>query len=168
MIKKLKHIYATSSSSRFKKYLEKKGVSIGKNVCFKDCKKVDIDVSNAMLIEIGDNVFFNIDFTLLTHDAVSRVLSIKYEDYFPDSVGKVKIGNNVHFEKNVTVLKGVTIGDNVFIEHDSMVTKNIPSNCIAGGCPARIIWSLEDYYEQPKEECVDECIFFSTQKHPHK
>lgn len=156
MLKKLKQLYATTSSSRFKKYLEKKGVTIGENVYFKNCKKMDIDLSNPMLIEIGDNVFFNRDFTLLTHDAVSWIFRIKYKDFVPNSIGKVKIGNNVHFARNVTVLRGVTIGDNVFIGHSSLVTKDIPPNCIAAGSPAKVVCTLDDYYKRSKARCVDE------------
>lgn len=156
MLKKLKHLYATTSSERFRKYLEKKGVTIGKNVYFKNSKKMDFDLSNPMLIEIGNNVFFNRDFTLLTHDAVSWIFRIKYKDFVPNSVGKVKIGNNVHFARNVTVLRGVTIGDNVFIGHSSLVTKDIPPNCIAAGTPAKVICSLDDYYKRSKAKSIEE------------
>lgn len=156
MLKKLKQLYATSSSARFKRYLQKQGVTIGDNVYFKNSKKMDFDLSNPMLIEIGNNVFFNRDFTLLTHDAVSWIFRIKYKDFIPNSVGKVHIGNNVHFARNVTILRGVSIGDNVFIGHSSLVTKDIPPNCIAAGIPAKVICSLDDYYKRSKEQCIQE------------
>ena len=44
----------------------------------------------------------------------------------------------------VTVLPGVTIGDNVVIGAGSIVTKDIPSNVVAVGNPARVIRSLEN------------------------
>ena len=34
---------------------------------------------------------------------------------------------------------GITIGDNVIIGAGSVVTKDIPSNCVVVGNPARII-----------------------------
>ena len=40
---------------------------------------------------------------------------------------------------NVIVLKGVRIGQNSIIAAGSIVTKSIPSNCIAGGNPAKIL-----------------------------
>lgn len=155
-MKILKHWYAISSNKRFVKHLRKKGVKIGNNVLFKNTKKTDIDLSTPLLIEIGDNVFFNRDFTLLTHDAVARVFREKYNDFSANSIGRVKIGNNVSFARNVTVLKGVTIGDNVFVAHSSLVTKDIPPNCIAAGIPAKVICSLDDYYERYKKNRLQE------------
>ncbi len=52
---------------------------------------------------------------------------------------------------NTTVLKGVTIGNNVIIGAGSLVNHDIPDNCVAAGNPARVIMSLEDYYAKRKE-----------------
>jgi maltose O-acetyltransferase len=51
----------------------------------------------------------------------------------------VIIGKNVFIGARVTVLKGVTIGDNSVIASGSVVTHSVPQNCIAGGVPARLI-----------------------------
>ena len=51
----------------------------------------------------------------------------------------IKVGNNVWIGGNVTVLPGVSIGDNVVIGAGSVVTKDIPSNVIAVGNPCRVI-----------------------------
>ena len=40
-------------------------------------------------------------------------------------------------------MPGVTIGDNVIIGANSVVTKDIPDNCIAVGMPAKIIRQLD-------------------------
>ena len=40
---------------------------------------------------------------------------------------------------NVVVMKGVTIGDNVIIGANSIVTKDIPANTIAVGSPCKVI-----------------------------
>lgn len=58
------------------------------------------------------------------------------------SKGPVSIGNNVWLANNVCVMPGVTIGDGVVIGANSVVTHNIPSYCIAAGCPAKIIKQL--------------------------
>ncbi|MEI6197985.1 MAG: DapH/DapD/GlmU-related protein [Verrucomicrobiota bacterium] len=54
----------------------------------------------------------------------------------------VIIGNNVWLGSRVMVLKGVTIGDNSVIAAASVVTKSIPSNCIAAGNPAKVIRTI--------------------------
>ena len=38
---------------------------------------------------------------------------------------------------NVTILPGVSIGNNVVIAAGAVVTKDIPDNCLAGGVPAK-------------------------------
>ena len=60
----------------------------------------------------------------------------------PDSQDVV-IGNNVFLGNDVTVLKGVTIGDNSVVAAGSIVTKSFPENVIIGGVPAKIIRDLD-------------------------
>lgn len=49
------------------------------------------------------------------------------------------IGNNCWIGTNVRICKGVTIGDNSIVAACSVVTKDVPSNCIVAGNPARIV-----------------------------
>lgn len=51
----------------------------------------------------------------------------------------VHIGSNVWLGVNVTVLKGVTIGENTLVAAGSVVTHPLPSNVVAAGVPARIL-----------------------------
>lgn len=51
----------------------------------------------------------------------------------------VTIGHNVWIGGDVTILPGVTIGDNCTIGAGSVVTRDIPANSIAAGNPARVI-----------------------------
>jgi acetyltransferase-like isoleucine patch superfamily enzyme len=55
----------------------------------------------------------------------------------------VTIGKNVWVTTRCIILQGVTIGDNVIISAGSVVVSDIPSNCIAGGNPAKVIKFLE-------------------------
>ncbi len=59
------------------------------------------------------------------------------------SKGSVTIGKNVWLGDKVAILPGVTIGDNVIVGANSVVTSNIPSDCIAAGIPATIKRKLE-------------------------
>lgn len=56
----------------------------------------------------------------------------------------IQIGNNVWFGAGVTVLGGVTVGDNTVIAAGSVVTRDIPSNCLAAGVPCRVLRELND------------------------
>ena len=159
IINYISRLYYRSSSERYIKYLKSKGISIGGGN-FIDPKTSVIDVSRPSLISIGDNCYMNRNFTLLTHDWVTHVF-IYAGLNFINSSGKITIGNNVSFGQNVMVLKGVTIGDNVFIGAGSIVTKNIPSNCIAVGCPCKAIMTLEEYYNKRIKKSRDEAFEYA-------
>ena len=59
------------------------------------------------------------------------------------------------------ILKGVTIGDNVFIGANSVVSKDIPSNSIAVGSPAYVVHTLDDYYKIRQEKCIIEALDYA-------
>lgn len=60
----------------------------------------------------------------------------------------VVIGNHVWIGRNVTINKGVGIGPNSIIAGHSVVTKNIPSNCIAAGTPAKVVKYQVDWLRE--------------------
>lgn len=153
--------WAKTNQTRFKKYLRKKGIEIGDNFkIYGDIKSILIDTTRPSLVTIGHNVSLNSNFKLLTHDFVTHVFINKFHEFIPSS-GRVKIGNNVGFGMDCTVLKGVTIGDNCFIGNGSIVSKDIPSNSIAVGRPAKVISSLEDYFKKRKEKCIEEALIYA-------
>jgi acetyltransferase-like isoleucine patch superfamily enzyme len=56
-----------------------------------------------------------------------------------DRPGPITIGNNVWIGINATIVGPVTIGDNAVIGAGSVVLKDIPSNAVAAGVPAKVI-----------------------------
>lgn len=134
------------------------GVSIGENTFIHTHSVVDL--TRPSLVSIGSNCYLNKGFILLTHDYISGVIRNVYGDFL-NSSGKVVIGNNVGTGYNVTILKGVTIGDNCFIAANSLVTKDMPSDVVIGGQPARVLCSLEDYYAKRKKQCVAEALEYA-------
>lgn len=148
-------------SDAYFNYLRAKGVKIGKNiVLFDSPRNCVIDITRPSLVEIGDNVSLNTNFRLLTHDYVTDVFKYLYHEFIPSS-GPVKIGNNVKFGADCMVLKNVTIGDNTFIGSGSIVTKDIPANSVAVGRPARVVCSIDDYFERRKVECEKEAFRYA-------
>ncbi|WP_417372731.1 acyltransferase [Glutamicibacter protophormiae] len=53
--------------------------------------------------------------------------------------GDISIGNHVWFAVNASALGGSKVGDGSVIGFGSLVTGEIPNNCIAAGSPARVI-----------------------------
>lgn len=105
-------------------------------------------------IHIGKNVFINSgchfqdqggitigDGTLIGHNVVLATIN---HDLDPDHRGDnhlapITLGKNVWIGSNATVLPGVTIGDGAIIAAGAVVAKDVPSNVVVGGVPARII-----------------------------
>lgn len=91
-------------------------------------------------VTIGDNCFIGPNVGLYTAchpvDPAERNALIQWAE-------PISIGHNVWIGGGVTVLPGVTIGDNVTIGAGSVVTKDIPSNCVAVGNPCRPVKFLE-------------------------
>lgn len=54
----------------------------------------------------------------------------------------VTIGKNCWLGNSVTILPGVSLGDNVTVGANSVVTKSFPSNVVIAGVPAKIIKEL--------------------------
>jgi len=53
--------------------------------------------------------------------------------------GSARIGNNTWLGPNSSIMNGISIGNNCFIGLGTVVTKSLPDNVVAAGCPARII-----------------------------
>lgn len=97
-------------------------------------------ISAAESIEIGSNVLCGANVTITDTDW--HHLDRSLEGIEPAPSAPVIIGSNVWLGMNVIILKGVTIGSNSMISTNSVVTKNIPANVLAGGLPAKVIRKL--------------------------
>ncbi len=91
-------------------------------------------------VYIGDNVMIGPN-TLIT--TVGHPLTPKGRRKHLAQASKIHIGDDVWIGGNVTVLPGVTIGNNVVIGAGAVVTKDILDNSLAVGVPAKVIKELE-------------------------
>lgn len=114
---------------------------------------VIIDPSHCYHIRIGSNVTLAPRVHILAHDA-STFMFFGYT-----RAADVNIGDYVFIGASSIVMPGVTIGDRVIIGAGSVVTKDIPSNSVAVGNPARVICSLDEYLEKEKAKMNRENTF---------
>lgn len=159
IIKRIKLLWAKSSSERYCTYLRSKGVYIGEGT-YISSRTCLIDITRPSLVTIGKNCYINERFTLLTHDYTTKVF-LHMGKGFINSSGCVTIGDNVSFGQNVMVLKGVTIGDNCFIGAGSVVTKDIPANAVAVGAPCKVIMTIDEYYKKRQRKCEAEAFEYA-------
>lgn len=115
----------------------KAGLKLGNNVSIQP--GVKFDISHCWLIEIGDNVIIAPEAYILAHDTSTKATVGKTR------LGKVKVSNNVFVGLRAVVLPNVEIGENSIVAAGSIVTKDVPSNVVVAGNPAKIICTLEEY-----------------------
>jgi len=56
----------------------------------------------------------------------------------------IAIGRNVWIAAGVTVIGGVSVGENSVVAAGSVVTKDVPANTLVGGNPAKVIRSIAE------------------------
>ncbi len=58
------------------------------------------------------------------------------------TAGHIHIKQNVWIGANATILPSVKIGENSVVAAGSVVSKDVPDNCVVGGIPAKIIKTI--------------------------
>lgn len=86
-----------------------------------------LDKTNPKGIHIDDETYIASGAIIFTHDYARAI----HKDTF--------IGKKCFIGANAIIMCGIKIGDEVIVGSGAIVTKDVPSNCIVAGNPARII-----------------------------
>jgi len=138
--------FTTGYHCRFDLLSDKINEDSKKLVIGKNCKIGDgVHIVATKKVTIGDNCLMasKIFISDTSHGDYSKFTADSSPEIPPDDrplyAKPINIGNNVWIGENVSILLGVTIGNGCIIGANSVVTRNIPDNCIAIGSPARVI-----------------------------
>ena len=126
-------------------YARSLGAKVGHGCRFLNCRDATWG-SEPYLVRVGDHVTITSGVRLVTHDGGVWVFRDKHPDI--DLFGPITLGDNVFVGLNAIIMPGVTIGDNCVIGAGAVVTRDIPSGSVAAGVPARVIRTVEEYWER--------------------
>ena len=96
-------------------------------------------------IEIGDNTLIGANCKILDSDLHPLDVEARNANNWDEvKIAPIVIGKNCFIGCNTLILKGVHLGDGCVIGAGSVVTKDIPPDCVAAGNPARVIRKLKE------------------------
>lgn len=102
-------------------------------------------IARSKTIRIGNRCMLAPNVTIMDSDFhVAWPPERRFDTWETDIDKDVTLEDNVWVGMNVIILKGVTIGRNSIIAAGSVVVRDIPPNCVAGGNPARVLKTLGD------------------------
>lgn len=94
-----------------------------------------LDRTNPHGVHIAQKSYVAFDVAILTHDMVRNLQEDTY------------IGECCFIGARSIIMPGVRVGNNTIVASGSVVTKDIPGNCIAAGNPAQVIKSGVEIFE---------------------
>ena len=103
-------------------------------------------------VTVGHEFGCGIETKIFTHGAYTDAWNLGT----PVQWAQVVIGNNVWLP-NAWVNPGVSIGDNVVVAARSLVNRDIPTGCLAGGIPVKIL--RENYFPRQLSESEKTHLF---------
>lgn len=113
-----------------------KNISVGANFT----ANYNVTILDIAPVTVGDNCMFGPGtmISAVTHPVDGARRRGRIAQAKP-----VTIGNDMWLAANVSVMPGITIGDNVVVGAGAVVTHDLPSNCVAMGVPARVVRTLD-------------------------
>ena len=95
-------------------------------------------------IEIGEGTMLGANCNIYGTDfhCVDAAERAKQKSTADAPTAPIKIGKRCWLASNVTVLKGVTIGDEAVVGAMSLVTKDVEARAVVGGVPAKTIRNM--------------------------
>lgn len=113
--------------------------TVGSNSNIGDFTLIDLSGN----VSVGSNVAIGPRCTIYTHDHNYRESKLIAPWKGTPKISNVHIEDGAWIGANVSILPGVRIGKHSIIAAGSVVTKDVPQDCIYGGVPARLLKTKE-------------------------
>lgn len=127
---------------------EQWGRHLGATIGYNNMISKDIWSTEPYLVTIGNHCQLT-NCKIHTHGGGQAVRHI---DPTFDCFGKVALGDYVYVGSGAMIMPGVTIGDHTLVAAGSVVTKSCSEGgVVLAGNPARVICTIEEYYEKNKK-----------------
>ena len=107
-------------------------------------------------LTIGRHVFINHSFTAMSIGGVTLEDNVQigphvtivtdnhdFDNRYVLKCRGVRVCKNAWIGANVTIMPGVTVGENAVVAGGAVVTKDVPANTVVGGNPAKVIKELK-------------------------
>jgi len=101
-------------------------------------------------IKIGKNCYINGKMLDSDGHPMDKTRRRNKDPISNNEIKPIVIGDDVWIGYDSIILKGVTIGSGTIIAAGSIVTHNMPKDCIVAGNPAKKICSISDYKKRRK------------------
>ena len=151
MISKIIRTLKNFKRTRYIEQLVADGLVLGEGVSIVD--DFFFDRSHCYLISIGARTTIAPSVKLIAHDASTK-RHVGYSRF-----GRVDIGEDCFIGHSSIVMPGVTIGNRSVVGAGSVVTKDVPPNCIVAGNPAKVIYDLDDFLDRIRKDAEAYGVF---------
>ena len=101
----------------------------------------NVTILDGAKVSFGDNVFIAPDCVFST---AGHPLDTEQRNQGLEIALPITVGNNVWIGMHVSVLPGVTIGNDVVIGTGSVVNRDIPDGVVAAGNPCRVLRKITE------------------------
>lgn len=119
-------------------------ISIGSRVVIRPGSMLFAEPNGAG-ITIEDDVLIGSCVHFYTGNHSFKRLDVPIIDQGHEPFSDITLKRGCWIAANVTILAGVTIGENSVVAAGSVVTKSIPPGVVAAGVPAKIIKNIAEY-----------------------
>ena len=139
-----------------------RGTKIGKRVYI--MQGAFLEESRPWLIELHDHATISANVTIATHDAIYHLI----DGTMPYRYGKVIIKKDAVICPCSVIMPGVTIGERSVVAPMSLVNRDVPDGVIVGGCPAKVIMTVDEGLENNRKHIAKYLEIDKATKYPWK